>query len=306
MGIVSALICTRGRPQSLVRAVRSLLATDRVQIELIVIDQSVDMDSQDALAPLVSDPRLRYLRSRSRGKGAALNEGLAVARGNIVVCTDDDCEAPSDWAADMADALEEQSTAAIIFCDVAAGPYVETAGYIPTYRPRCNRLFRSIGDARAGLGLGAGMAVRREIVIALGGFDETFGPGARFASGEDHDIGHRALLRGWHVYVTTDLSILHHGFLTFAQGREHTRRDWMSGGAAGAKLVRTGRFDAASVPLWIFAAYALWPPFTDVLRLRRPRKLARLGGFVQGFWKGMKTPLDRQTLLYRPVDLGES
>jgi GT2 family glycosyltransferase len=301
MGIVSALVCTRGRPGPLLRAVRSLLASDGAQFELIVIDQSDDTESERILAALVADPRLRYEHSRSRGKGAALNEGLRLARGQIVVCTDDDCEASPEWVAGMARALEEQSTAAIAFCNVLAGPYDSTAGYIPTYQRHRSRLLCTIGATREGLGLGAGMALRREAVIALGGFDEAFGPGARFASGEEWDLSYRALLRGWHVYLTGQLSILHHGFLTFGQGRQHTRRDWISAGAEGAKLLRAGRLEAAALPLWLFSTYALWPPFADMLRLRRPRQLARMAGFAQGFVAGLFTRMDRRTLRYAPA-----
>jgi GT2 family glycosyltransferase len=299
MGIVSALVCTRDRPGPLLRTVGSLLASDAAQFELIVIDQSDGPESERALAAFTSDLRLRYVRSLVRGKGAALNEGLRLTRGEIVACTDDDCEASPEWVAGMARTLEEQPTAAIVFCNVTAGPFDTTAGYIPTYERHRDRLLCSIGASREGLGLGAGMAVRREAVFALGGFDEAFGPGARFASGEEWDLSYRALLSGWHVYLTARLSILHHGFLTFAQGRRHTRRDWISAGAEGAKLLRAGRLDAVAVPFWFFSTYALWPPFADLLRLRRPRQLARMAGFAQGFVAGLCTPIDRKTLLYQ-------
>src|SRR5690606_22368170 len=88
----SALICTRNRPEGIVRAVRSLLAGSD-EFELIVMDQSDGPETEQALAPLAGDRRLRYVRSQTRGKGAALNEGLRLAQGDVVVCTDDDCEA---------------------------------------------------------------------------------------------------------------------------------------------------------------------------------------------------------------------
>ena len=298
MGLISALICTRDRPGPLACAVRSLLASEKVELELIVVDQSQGPESEHTLAELAADRRLRYVRARTRGKGAALNEGLQLAGGEFVACTDDDCEASPDWVEGMVRALESQPTAAVVLCNVMAGPYDRTAGYVPTYERRCNRLLRSIGACRDGLGFGAGMIFRRDVVLGLGGFDETFGPGARFASGDDHDLCHRVLLRGWHVYETTDISILHHGFLTFAQGRTHTRRDWTSAGATGAKLLRAGQLEAASVSLWLFWAHAFWPPFVDLLRFRRPRQLARMVGFFDGFVHGLQTPVDRRTLLY--------
>jgi glycosyltransferase involved in cell wall biosynthesis len=299
MGIVSALVCTRGRPGSLLRAVRSLLASDGVHFELLVIDQSDGPESEQALAAL-ADPRLRYVRSRARGKGAALNEGLRLARGDIVALTDDDCEAPPGWAEGMARALEAQPAAAIAFCNVTAEPHDPKAGYVPAFERRRDRLVRSIGASLGELGLGAGMAVRRAAVVAIGGFDEAFGPGARFGSGDDWDLAHRVLLSGSHVYQAAHLSILHHGFRTFAEGGEHARRDWVAIGALCAKPLRAGHFRAIVAPVWYFSVLALWPPVRDLLRLHRPSGLSRIAGFVLGFAQGVRTPVDRKTLLFRP------
>jgi glycosyltransferase involved in cell wall biosynthesis len=304
MDIVSVLVCTRNRPQSLARAVRSLLSSEHVNFELIVVDQSDGAESRQALAVLVADPRLNVLCSPARGKGAALNEGVQMARGDIIVCTDDDCEASPDWVAGMSRTLEERPGVAVAFCNVVSGDHDSSAGYIPTFVRREDRLLSSIDAVRGGLGLGAGMAVRRSVVLALGGFDEAFGPGARFASGDEWDLAQRALLGGWQVYQTAQLSILHHGFLRFAEGGRHTRRDWTSTGAGAAKMLRAGRFHAATIPLWTFCVYGLWPPLFDLLRLRRPRQLARTVGFIQGFFSGVRTPVDRRTLIYQAKGAG--
>ncbi len=305
-GSVTALVCTRDRPESLVRTIRSLLASDDVQFELVVIDQSDDPESAQSLAPFASDPRLRHVRSSSRGAGAALNEGLRLARGEILAVTDDDCEAPPGWVAAMVRVLGEQPTAAIVFCNVMASPPDQRAGYVPAYQRRRSRLVRSVGATCAGHGLGAGMALRRDVVAALGGFDEALGPGARFHAADDWDIAFRVLLSGWHIYETSDVSILHHGFRTFAEGREHARRDWIGIGALGAKLLRARHFGAAAVLLWEFSAHALWPPFADLLRLRRPRGLARIVGFVQGLGQGLHMPVGRKTLLFGQANLEQN
>jgi GT2 family glycosyltransferase len=152
--------------------------------------------------------------------------------------------------------------------------------------------------------MGAGMAVRRQAVTSLGGFDEAFGPGARFGSGDDWDISHRMLLSGWHVYETAELSVLHHGFRTLAQGREHTRRDWIAIGAVCAKPMRAGHLSAVVVALWYFLVHALWPPLHDLLRLRRPSGRSRIAGFIQGSVQGLRTPVDRKTLLFRLAEIG--
>ncbi len=297
--MVTGLVCTKDRPQSLARAVRLLLQGERDGLEVIVVDQSEGPESERALAPFASHPALRYLRLPGRGKGAALNRGLREARGEIVVCTDDDCEAPPGWIRAMAQVLEEQRTAAVAFCNVVPVPYDRSAGYVPAYERKSSRLVRSLVATVTGRGIGAGMAVRRDVVLALGGFDESIGPGAHFRAGDDWDIANRVLLRGWHVYESAAVSIVHDGFRTFAQGREHARRDWYGMGAVCAKPLRAGHLSMAIPAAWLFARDAVWPPIADVLRLRKPRGLTRIVAFLQGFARGLRTPIDRETLVFR-------
>lgn len=299
MSGISALVCTRNRPESLLRTVRSLLTPDGDSFELLVIDQGDAAEGQRALGGFAADPRLRYVRSVARGKGAALNEGLRFARGAIVVCTDDDCEAPAGWVAAMAAIMDAHPRAAVVFCNVTAPAHDSKAGYVPAYERRSDRVLASLADARKGLGLGAGMALRRGAVLALGGFDENFGPGSRFQSGDDWDISIRALLRGWQVYDTASVAVLHHGFRTLAEGREHALRDWVAIGALCAKPIRAGYPSALTLAAWLFVIQALWPPLQDVLRLRRPSGFSRIVGFVRGFIGGLLTRVDSATLMFR-------
>jgi glycosyltransferase involved in cell wall biosynthesis len=296
--LVSAIVCTRNRPGLVAEAVRWLLDPRDAELELIVVDQSDTAETEQALRALPVDPRVRYLRSTRRGKGAALNEGIALARGSIVVLTDDDCRAPPGWAVDMARIVESLPKVAIVFCRVVPVPHDTKAGYVPAFQPSGDRLLRSVIGARNGLGLGAAMALRRDFAVSLGGFDESFGPGGRFPSGDEWDMSIRALLKGWHVFETAELAVVHDGFRTFEEGRAHARRDWIAIGALCAKPLRAGYLRAAVVPLWIFSSRALWPPLFDLLRMRKPSGLARIAGFVQGFADGLRTAVDPTTLCF--------
>jgi len=40
---------------------------------------------------------MRYIRVDQLGKSYAMNYGLSIARNNVVVATDDDCEVPVEW-----------------------------------------------------------------------------------------------------------------------------------------------------------------------------------------------------------------
>jgi GT2 family glycosyltransferase len=267
-------------------------------LELIVVDQSDGAQTKEALDRCTGDPRLRYLRSQMRGKGAALNEGARLARGAIIVCTDDDCEAPPGWVMGMARALESQSTAVVAFCNVVPVPYDAKLGYVPYFELKKNRLLHSVRDVcKTGIGIGAGMAVRRDFVLDMGGFDETFGPGARFPAADDWDIALRALLSGKHVYETSELSIVHDGFRTLEEGRAHARRDWIALGAVCAKPLRAGHFRALVVSIWLLSSKAILPAIADVLHLRKPR-VGRIVAFFRGFAAGLWTPVDRKTLRF--------
>ncbi len=254
--------------------------------------------TENALGAFRSDPRLRYYRSAVRGKGAALNEGIRAARGEIVVCTDDDCEAPPGWVMGMASALRSQPSAVVAFCTVTPVPHDTSAGYVPSYLLKRNRLLRSVSAICGGLGIGAGMALRRDFALSMGGLDEAFGPGARFPSADEWDIAMRALLTGHHVYETAELSIVHDGFRTFQEGRAHARRDWIALGAVCAKPLRALHLRAAIVPLWLFSTRAVWPPIEDALHLRKPRGLIRIVAFVEGFAQGLCIAVDPVTLRY--------
>jgi glycosyltransferase involved in cell wall biosynthesis len=297
--IVTAIVCTRNRPAPVARVVASLLRPGPEPLELIVVDQSDGSDTETALSRFTADPRFSYVRSQGRGKGAALNEGIRLARGAMIVCTDDDCEASAGWAIGMARALESQATAVVGFCSVVPIPHDPQLGYVPAYELKENRLLSSVGAICKGLGIGAGMALRRDFVLDMGGLDENFGPGARFPSADEWDIALRALLSGKHVYETAELSIVHDGFRTFDEGREHARRDWIALGAVCAKPLRAGRFEALIVALWLFSTKAMWPPISDLLHLRRPRGVGRITAFLHGFGVGLMTPVDRMTLRFQ-------
>jgi glycosyltransferase involved in cell wall biosynthesis len=207
--LVTCVICTRNRPEALARVVASLLAGESEPCELLVIDQSDDAKFELARELLSHDQRLHHHRSRLRGKGKALNEALALARGAILVCTDDDCQAPPGWISGMARVLRSQPTAAVAFCRVVPVPHDKSAGYVPAYELEHSRMLRSVSAICGGLGIGAGVALRRDFVRSIGGFDEAFGPGGKYPSADEWDLAIRSLLSGQHVYETADLTIVH-------------------------------------------------------------------------------------------------
>lgn len=298
--LINALVCTRNRGSSLTATVASILASTHQNLQLIVVDQSTNDDTAHAMAQFLGDPRVRYLRTDTTGLSRARNLGLAEASADIVAFTDDDCEVPPEWLAAMATVFDLDPDIAVAFCNVDPIPHDRHTGFIPVYQRSHSETIFSIGGKCAARGIGAGIAVRRESALALGGFDELLGAGAVFPSCEDGDMAVRALLRGYRVYETNAVAVRHAGFRTWAEGRELARRDWVGIGAAYSKPIKCGRWKFAVVPLYELCRYALWPPLADLLRGRKPRGAGRILAFFHGFWRGLQTPVNCQTLLFRP------
>jgi hypothetical protein len=184
---------------------------------------------------------------------------------------------------------------------VQAAPHDASLGYIPTFQTRQERTLKSVLDCFwYELGIGAGMAVRKSAMQSIAGFDESLGAGAYFRSAEDRDIAIRLLLRGWWVREAADIRVLHAGFRTFEQGKAHTRDDFYGLGAMSIKPLMCG-YGKAGVLLFALPRLKNWlEPVLRMLKLKPPHGLKKAVYFAQGALKGMATPLDRQTIQYRP------
>ena len=295
---ISAVICTRNRGDRVVATLETLFANTHANFEVIVVDQSTNDDTANAVRRFCGHPRFHYLRTPTRGIGVSRNIGLECARAEIAAFTDDDCTVPPDWLEGMETAMLSYPKVAMVFCNVLPGPHDAAAGFIPDSVRTDNLLLRSIGDKRRGRGIGAGIAVRRSAVLDIGGFDRWLGAGGYFPAGEDIDLEVRLLLKGWWAYETADVSVTHYGFRTWREGAELTQRDWVGIGATYAKPIKCGYWRVAPLIAHELLIYALWRPFEEIFHLRSPRGFKRLVYFWRGFLGGMTTPVDRAHILY--------
>lgn len=92
MSLVSVVIPTLGRPRPLLRALRSVLDQTHRLIEVIVVIDRPD-DNTDAILQAIDDPRLRVVvNPRPLNAAAARNLGIDHAQGEWVAFLDDDDE----------------------------------------------------------------------------------------------------------------------------------------------------------------------------------------------------------------------
>jgi GT2 family glycosyltransferase len=295
----SVVLCTRNRGKLFRRALDSVLASEHPSFRVFVIDQSTNDESEESIVDLRHDPRLTYVRSRTVGLSRARNIGLRMAGTSVVAFTDDDTEVPQDWLATMQRVMNEHPHAALVYCSVRAAPHDRYAGWVPAYECRGTRIARTIEDKCAARGMGAGLAVRRDVLLKLDGFDEELGAGGRFPSCEDWDMTIRALLASFEVCETDRTFVIHHGFRGWSEVKALSRRTWTGMGAAFAKPLRAGHWRFAPVALYEVYTMAMYPPMNDLLHLRLPRGLKRSLHFILGFSRGLRAPFDRDRLLFK-------
>ncbi|MEP7006522.1 MAG: glycosyltransferase [Sphingomonas bacterium] len=90
---VTVMIPAFNEETVIVRAVHGVLASTDVRIEVIVIDDgSADRTSELVREAFADEPRVRLLTLENGGKARALNEGLKLATGEIVVALDADTQ----------------------------------------------------------------------------------------------------------------------------------------------------------------------------------------------------------------------
>ncbi|WP_420141570.1 glycosyltransferase [Sphingomonas sp.] len=90
---VSVLIPAFNEERVIERSVRRVLESRDVALEVIVIDDgSHDRTSEIVRAAFADEPRVRLLTLENGGKARALNQGLRLARGEIVIALDADTQ----------------------------------------------------------------------------------------------------------------------------------------------------------------------------------------------------------------------
>lgn len=122
MSLVSVLIPTFRRPDSFMRAARSVFAQRGVaNIELIAVDNSPEgsaLAAFEQLAPEAPIP-FRWTHAPTPGVAQARNAALTMARGDLIAWLDDDEEATPEWLASLV-AVRSATGAQAVFGPVRA------------------------------------------------------------------------------------------------------------------------------------------------------------------------------------------
>jgi glucosyl-dolichyl phosphate glucuronosyltransferase len=227
---IAIVICTCNRPDRLASAAGSCLAQSLLPDEILIIDDG--NLTEDFLIPIrqqceAKQIKFTYIHKPAEHQGLTVsrNIGFRTADAQIIQYLDDDAELHVDCLA-RADELFTADTynelAAIDFpileqarlwrgrrivdfCYKLAGWWQIGRHFIPSHaKPGVLAEFADVHTQR--FLQGGSMAIRREYLHRIGGFDESLG---RYACGEDKDISLRLSQLGVLARITS-IGVVHH------------------------------------------------------------------------------------------------
>ncbi len=242
---VSVVVPTFNRPVALRACLEALARQDYPadRYEVVVVDDGSVAANADANRAIADAYRVQLLRQANRGPASARNHGVAVASGEYVAFTDDDCMPTREWLSRLADAATPTSahggrTVNTLTSDVCADATQLLIDYLyDYYRERDGMFFTSNN-----------LLMSRRQLLEVGGFDETM----PHAGAEDREICGRWLQRGLRLDFVADAVVHHSHALTLA---EFWRQHFTYGRGAWTYRVRRARWTTTPVRLEPFAFY---------------------------------------------------
>jgi len=203
---LSLIVATLGREAELSRCLGSLAAQTSGDFEVVVVDQNAD----DRVAALLDRERAPFPLTHVRappGLSRARNVGLRLARAGIVGFPDDDCWYDVDIVARVLQFFAGQPSAHGL-----SGGGAASAGGAP--RARFARNHGWVTAERVWTqGMSSAIFLRRELIAAVGPFDEALGVGSGtpWPAAEETDYLLRAVARGARIWYDPAFEVHHPG-----------------------------------------------------------------------------------------------
>jgi glycosyltransferase involved in cell wall biosynthesis len=161
--------------------------------EIVVVDDGSTDDTARVAASIRSASRaqLTYVLGAHGGPAAARNLGIRTARAPIVAFIDDDCTADSSWLQEILRPFDTSGTTGV------EGAVLRGLG--------CTPFTHFVENLHGRLYLTANVAYRRDALLAIHGFDESY----HHAAAEDWDLAFRLIQRGGRIVFQPTAQVIH-------------------------------------------------------------------------------------------------
>lgn len=250
---VSAIIPTRNRGPLIEETLTALVAIQHPNFEIIVVDQSTDDATMEAVARVAgADSRVRYERSDTTGSSSARNHGAHLSAAAVVAYTDDDCIVAENWIEAILQEFEDPTVAAVYGRLLPHG-FAGRTGNEVGFNPSIERREFVERTPPWYIGHGGNMSFRRSALLDAGGFDPLLGAGGQFGACEDPDIAYRLLARARKVVYSPAALAYHKHWKNWSAQARMERAYGIGAGAQFAKYVRCGdRYGYHLLMAWIW------------------------------------------------------
>lgn len=243
------------------RALESIKDLDypREKMELIVVDSSPTMETEGIVEKFRNQLKssLKYKRLNA-SLSMAKNLGIGLARGDIVVTTDDDCTFPSDWLRKLLSPFNDPSIG------IVGGPDLSHAD--DPFLSQCvDKAFRSLLGSAGIHGflpqetvgnvvrlsrfypMGCNMAIRKKALSEIGPF-------LQIQPGEDTELCYRVKRTGYKIVCAREAFVWHSRRVTIGGFFHHIKKRAIM----RARLKFTYNYDEAIEPVYILPTLALF------------------------------------------------
>jgi len=220
---VSVIVPTYNRPGQVQECLEALAAQSlsRNRFEVIVIDDGGVTPLEPVIAPFVDRLNVRLVVQANAGPARARNVGAGIARGSLLVFTDDDCLPEADWLGALLDAFRRWPDRAIGGSTVNAlsDNICSTASQLLIDYLNEHHASGANGGSAAPFFTSCNLAVSAVLFQELGGFDESF----RLAAGEDREFCDRWQAQGYRLQRAPRAVVRHaHALSITTFLRQHT------------------------------------------------------------------------------------
>lgn len=250
--MVSVVVCTKDRPDSLAVVLRGLAALHYEPYEIVVVDNAPSSDATEQVVrrEFGADPRVRYVREPRRGLSSARNRGIAEATADIVAFTDDDVRIDRWWLDGIVRGFRAGPDVGAVTGLIATAE-IENAEQLyfhlrEHWGTNCERRVYDLAEHRDGsplypysvgtIGAGANFAISRAVIKEIGGFNEALGAGTPAGGGEDLNMFMRILLSG-HSIVYEPSAIVSHVHRATLEALSRQMRAYGSGCTAALAAI---------------------------------------------------------------------
>ena len=244
---VTVVIPTYNRPDLVARTLDAIgrLTPTAGGVETIVVDDGSEPAAAAAIdAAAAAVAGVRVLRQKNSGPAAARNLGYRSGTAPLVAFLDDDCAPTPDWLLRLVAPLDRDPATGAVGGRVLPAPptnWVSRFCAATEYSSGLQPVFENAATANA--------CYRRDVLDALGGFDERFvHPG-----GDDPDLSERARAAGYRLEFVPDAIVYHAEFESFTDFVRSMYRRGLGEARLARKHGRAGRAAARAIlaPLYL-------------------------------------------------------